>query len=93
MAADPQVGVDYPFELYTHCGISTAIFGGRDWQAITPQPQPEPVLRSAPDGTVIHTDHTAGTMTLVRKDLLRFSFNGGSVDFTPFPPGPHPACA
>lgn len=98
--AGPQVGISYKFNLYTHCGISTARFSGRDWQATAPRP--EPARRTGPDGSVHYSGYTAGTMTLVAHDLLRFVVTdpeavgqGQSVDFTPLPVAtqPPPPCA
>jgi hypothetical protein len=88
--SDPQVGVSYPFDLLTHCGMSTTRFGGRYWQAMTPRA--EPSRRSGRDGIVSYDGSTAGTMTLLSGDLLRFVItdpqvagDGDRVDFTPQP--------
>lgn len=97
--SDPQVGVSYPFDLLTHCGISTTHFSGRYWHAT---PRPEPSWRPGANGTYSYDGYTAGTMTLLSGDLLRFVItdpqvvgDGDSVDFMSLPataPSPLP-CA
>jgi hypothetical protein len=62
--------VAYPFDLYTHCGIQYAQFGGRRWEA-SPS-RPEPPARAGTDGVTRYTRYTAGTMTLVGTDIARF---------------------
>ncbi|MGH3860804.1 hypothetical protein [Actinokineospora sp.] len=78
----PVVGVGYPFELNTHCGIRSATFGGRWWAAIAPTEQPHPGGR----------DITVGTMTLVRPDLARFTWPDGTAEFVPVDSEPMPPC-
>ena len=85
---DPEVGVSYPFDLYTHCGIEFTTFGGLEWQALTPRPESDRI--PGPDGLVTYTGYTAGSMTLVNEGLLRFRItdsgavnNGETVDFAP----------
>lgn len=68
--AEPQLGVAYPFDLYTHCGVEFARFGGRWWQASPARPEPRP--RAAGDGTTAYTGYTAGTMSLVGTEAARF---------------------
>jgi hypothetical protein len=68
--ADPQLGVAYPYDLYTHCGIRYAQFGGRWWE-VSP-PRAEPAARAGADGVTRYTGYTAGTMTLVGTDVARF---------------------
>lgn len=68
--AEPQVGVAHPFDLYTHCGIEFARFGGRLWQAASPRP--EPAARPLETGVTAYTGYTAGTMTLVGTGVARF---------------------
>jgi hypothetical protein len=95
-----ELGVAYPFDLYTHCGIRGARFAGREWTAIRPAADPQRL----PDSTGItrYTGYIAGTMTLVRPDLLRFTLTdpyvsgaGQSFDFVPVVPaaGPAHVCA
>jgi hypothetical protein len=71
----PQIGVAYPFDLLTHCGIHWAAFGGKTWvtDALLPEPQPKPDPRT---GTTTYTGYTAGFMTLVAPDTLRFDAPG-----------------
>ncbi len=97
---EPKVGVPYPFDLYTHCGIRSAQFGGRQWQAAAPRP--EPARRPGADGTTQYTGYTAGTMTLLADGTLRFVItdplavgDGTSVVFMPLPAAtkPPPPCA
>jgi hypothetical protein len=78
----PAVGTKYPFVLYTHCGIRSAHFGGRWWKAVAPTEQPHPGGK----------EETAGTMELVNDDLARFTWQGGSAEFTPSPSEPMPPC-
>ena len=68
--ATPGRGVAYPFDLYSHCGIDFARFGGRIWRAQTPLPEP----RTLPDakGITTYTSYTAGTMTLLDDEIARF---------------------
>jgi hypothetical protein len=89
--------VTYPVDLYTHCGIGTARFAGRDWVAVRPAPDPQRLPNSA--GITQYTGYVAGTMVLVRPDLLRFILTdphaagaGEAFDFVPAP-GPGPPCA
>jgi hypothetical protein len=48
-----KTGMAYPFELFTHCGIEFANFGGRTWQADSPRP--EPGLTPDTDGITRYT--------------------------------------
>lgn len=70
-ADDPVIGVAYPFDLLTHCGIRSAKFGGHWWLAVAPTDQPHPGGH----------DTTAGTMTLVGPDDARFDYAGGTAEF------------
>jgi hypothetical protein len=69
----PVIGVAYPFELFTHCGIRWADFGGRSWAAVHPTSQPYPGGHNT----------TAGTMTLVSADVARFDYAEGTAEFIP----------
>ena len=64
------IGGTYPFDLYTHCGIEYAPFGGKTWKAITPRPEPRP--KAGENGITIYNGYTAGTMTLVDTFTARF---------------------
>jgi hypothetical protein len=95
--AQAEIGVTYPFDLYTHCGIRTARFAGRDWAAVHPAADPQRLPNSA--GIAAYTGYVAGTMILVRPDLLRFTITdryaagtGQAFDFAPAS-GPAPLCA
>lgn len=84
----PQVGVAYPFDLLTHCGITATMFGGRGWQAV--HPQPEPPRRPDSHGITHYTGYTAGTATLTSPSTLTFTVHdpestadGQSYTFTP----------
>jgi hypothetical protein len=70
---DPVIGVAYPFQMPTHCGIQAASFGGHWW------------LATAPTGTSgpVGPQYTAGTMTLVSPSDARFDYAGGTAEFTP----------
>lgn len=71
----PKIGVAYPFDLLTHCGIRWATFGGRTW--VTDVRLPEPVAKPDPrTGITTYTGYTAGFMTLVAPDTLRFDAPG-----------------
>jgi hypothetical protein len=71
----PTIGVAYPFDLLTHCGIRWATFGGRTWvtDALLPEPRPKPDPRT---GITTYTGYTAGFMTLIEPDTLRFDAPG-----------------
>ena len=69
----PVVGVAYPFDLLTHCGIRSAKFGGHWWLAVAPTDQPHPAGHNT----------TAGTMTLISPDDARFHYAGGTAEFRP----------
>lgn len=71
--ADPQIGVAYPFDLHTHCGIRFARFGGMWWEASTPRQDPQ--VRANADGSATYTNYTAGTMTLVGTGVARFTID------------------
>lgn len=76
--ATPQFGVAYPFDLYTHCGIDFAMFGGWYWQAIIALPDP----RRTPDahGVTTYTGYVSGLMTLVDQDTVQFVVHDPTVD-------------
>jgi hypothetical protein len=65
-----EVGRTYPFDLYTHCGIEYAPFGGKTWKAVTPLPEPR--AKAGEDGITVYSGYTAGTMTLVDASTARF---------------------
>jgi hypothetical protein len=86
--ARPELGVAYRFDLYSHCGIRWARFGGREWTALHPGADPARLPDST--GTTRYTGYVAGTMRLVGPDLLRFTLTdpyaagrGQSFDFVP----------
>jgi hypothetical protein len=68
--AAAEIGRTYPFDLYTHCGIEYAPFGGKTWRAITPLPEPR--AKAGEDGITVYSGYTAGTMTLVDAATARF---------------------
>jgi hypothetical protein len=72
----PQIGVSYPFDLLTHCGIHWAAFGGKTWATDTqlPEPRPKPDPKT---GVTTYTGYTAGFMTLLAPGTLRFDAPGG----------------
>jgi hypothetical protein len=65
-----EVGRTYPYDLYTHCGIAYARFGGAVWLA--ERPRPEPPLKPDAKGWLTYSGYTAGTMTLVDAAAARF---------------------
>ncbi|WP_194918715.1 hypothetical protein [Catenulispora rubra] len=73
--ATPVIGVAYPFDLFTHCGVHVAHFGGRDWitDAVQPEPKPKPDPRT---GVTTYTGSTPGYMTLVSAGTARFDDPG-----------------
>lgn len=92
-SGEPRIGVAYPFNLLTHCGARFANFDGRYWQAVGPEPQPAPLPGGKPADF-----YTAGTLTLLSPDRLRFDATDpntaavpvGGVEFTPMPAGAQP---
>ncbi|WP_189112971.1 hypothetical protein [Pilimelia terevasa] len=66
----PVRGEAYPYDLYTHCGIAFARFGGRTWLASSRRS--EPATRPDNAGLSTYTGYTAGTMTLVDPRTARF---------------------
>jgi hypothetical protein len=62
-----EVGVSYPFDLYTHCGVQFAAFGGQTWKVVQPVADPEgtPFARGA-------INYLPGTATLIDASTLRF---------------------
>ena len=71
----PVIGVAYPYDLFTHCGVRWAHFGGRDWitNPVQPEPKPKPDPRT---GVTSYTGSTPGYMTLVSADTARFDDPG-----------------
>jgi len=95
--ASPTVGVSYPFSLFSHCGIAFTRFADREWQAVTPLPDPPRLANS--QGVTHYTGYVAGTMTLFDPNMARFvitdpavASNGHVIDFRPVATAP-PPCA
>jgi len=89
--AHPALGTPYAFDLFTHCGIRFATFGGRSWATAATLPEPT----SLPDahGTVTYTGYLAGYMILVAADEADFT-TGGSAPIVFHPTTlPQPLCA
>ncbi|MEU4095611.1 hypothetical protein [Streptomyces sp. NPDC026673] len=86
----PKEHTPYPYDMYTHCGIKWAHFGGRWWVLDTvfngaPQVEGEP---AAP-----HTQTLAGYMTLIGPDTANFDTAGmPTLQFVPAESKP-PGCA
>jgi hypothetical protein len=80
----PAVGVAYPYDLYVHCGIRYARFGGRWWHA-----DPE---QAAPREPEIGGVYIRGTMTLASADEARFEGLSQKITarFVPFAGDPPP---
>jgi hypothetical protein len=83
------IGMSYPLQLYTHCGVLSARFDGRDWNADPPlldegEANPPPGWGNPFD---------QGTMTLIGPNLAEFRSEAGEVArFRPRPAGePDPA--
>jgi hypothetical protein len=86
------MGVPYPFDLLTHCGIRWARFDGRNWAPAEPLPEPRPTA-DPKTGVTVYTGYTAGYMILVTADTARFQAPGVvTVDFHPLNDAPS-ACA
>lgn len=69
---DPHLGVAYPFDLLTHCGITGTRFGGRYFAAV------HPLVEGAgnpPQGW--GNPYQRGSMTLVSADEARFVDTAG----------------
>ncbi len=76
-----EIGKEYPFSLYVHCGIRDARFDGRLWMA-------DPMLSDGngnPPRNWTPGD-SKGVMELAGKDLARFtSRTGWVIEFIPWP--------
>lgn len=71
------VGQSYPYRLFTHCGILTAEFDGRQFIADVLPPD-----HGDPTSTVLARPVAEGTMTLVAHDKALFRFpNGATASF------------
>ncbi|MDX3230823.1 hypothetical protein [Streptomyces sp. ME19-01-6] len=72
----PKVQVAYPYDLYSHCGIEWADFGGKTWKISGGGPSISTrVEGDAPEGG----NATPGYMTLLSKDEAVFE----AADFPP----------
>ena len=72
-SARVQQGQSVPFVLYTHCGIDfDTDFDGSFWDAVHPQEW----------STDIGNPFQQGTMTLIDTNHARFTWTGGSIDYT-----------
>ena len=82
-SAPAILGKEYAYELYTHCGVRSAVFdNGRRWRAYPPihDGSGNPKARW---GNPI----TKGTMVLVKEDLAVFTSESGQLaQFLPLPP-------
>jgi len=68
-----QVGQTVPFTLYHQCGIDFEVdFDGSFWDAVHPEPRPAGLADLAQDGT----------MTLIDANHARFTWAGGTIDYT-----------
>jgi hypothetical protein len=77
-----EIGEEYPYRLYTHCGILSAYFNGQWWIA-------DPVLEgnnNPPPGWGNPFD--VGTMQLSQENRLLYRRDGGeSAQFRALAPG------
>ncbi|MDX3230824.1 hypothetical protein [Streptomyces sp. ME19-01-6] len=72
----PKVQVAYPYDMYTHCGIEWADFGGKTWKISGVGPSiSKRVEGDIPEGDTVG----AGYMTLLSKDEAVFE----AADFPP----------
>ena len=89
--ADPSapaiLGKEYAHELYTHCGVTSAVFDqGRRWRA-------NPPIHDGANNPKAGWGNptTQGTMVLVQEDLAVFTAESGQVaEFIPLPPDVEP---
>lgn len=72
--AAPQVGVGYPFDLLTHCGIVGAIIGGIYFVAESPL-----IVEPAGPPSGWDNPYQRGTLTLVSPDIAEFLDAAGHV--------------
>ena len=76
-----DIGKDYPFTLYVHCGVRDARFDGRLWMA-------NPMLSdgSGNPPPVWTSEDGAGFIMLVRDDLAIYTAKSGRrIEFIPWP--------
>jgi len=79
LGAGVEIGQDYQFSLYVHCGVRDANFDGRRWMA-------DPILGSGSPPRDWTSDDSKGVMELVSEDLARFtSKTGRIIEFIPWP--------
>jgi hypothetical protein len=78
-----KVGIDYRYELPTHCGVEYAFFSGRWWRA-TPRLYEGDAKVNPPPGWGNPTE--PGTMRLVSRGEARFEGDSGNT--ARFKPGP-----
>jgi hypothetical protein len=80
----PAVGNSYRYDLFVHCGIRYAQFGGRWWRADPMQPEP---MTTYGGGLYV-----PGTMALVTADEARFTSDTPKVTatFRPLAGDPEP---
>lgn len=69
--AEPELGIAYPYDLYSHCGIMFAKFGGKVWKADDAVGAWAP--RPDDRGAVVDSGYTAGTMTMIDADTIVFA--------------------
>jgi hypothetical protein len=69
--SEPEVGIPYAYDLYTHCDIEFAHFAGRTWKTekVVPEPDPTPDER----GVTVYTGYTSGTVTLIDETTAEFA--------------------
>jgi hypothetical protein len=79
-----EIGVDYRFELPTHCGVEYAFFSGRWWTA-TPKLYENGAEVDPPPGWDNPTE--PGTMRLVSRNEALFVGDSGNI--ARFMPGPN----
>lgn len=78
------LGKEYAYELYTHCGVRSAVFDGERWWRANPPLDDGHGNPPAGWGNPV----TKGVMVLVQEDLAVFTSRSGRVvEFVPWPPG------
>ena len=83
------LGVSYPYELLTHCGVQYALFDGRLWLL---DPPLDDGSGNPPPGWDNPTQH--GLMRLLADDVAEFRTPELNVRFEPAPPDyERPGCA
>ncbi|WP_155369729.1 hypothetical protein [Catellatospora vulcania] len=80
LPARPEPGVDYPYDLYAHCGIEWTWFAGATWRARIPLAEPR--TRVGADGITRYSGYVPGTMRLLDPDTAEFTADDRHIEPT-----------